>query len=355
MLPVSAKSKIDNQVLRKQLEQAQQIIQAQDQKLRSLQHRIAIDAKPKKDRVLRPVHPSFALEIEYRRKLECLIDDMQKSVVYWLKAAFKANEPEVTALAQDAQSKYYIELVAHYWRIMKDRKIVATRSNYREAEKERDRLNATLAQDALPAIELRRAIRKLSRRWQKGFNEASLDLAKWFSLKVHQRSTKQLQSILKKGGWTVEMQMTKAQRDILAASIQENVSLIKSIPSQYFTQIEGMVMRSVQTGRDLHQLTTDLQRQFHTTRKRAELISRDQSNKITANITRARQLELGITTAIWVHSGAGKHPRPTHVRQNGKPYDIVKGWWDPAVKKYIFPGTEVNCRCVSRSVVAGFS
>src|ERR1700724_1725812 len=99
---LSAKSKVDSAVLRKQLEQAKQIIQAKDQELARYRSRLATDARPKKNRVLRPVHPSFALEIEYRRKLECLIDDMQKSVTYWLKAAFKANEPEVTALAQDA-------------------------------------------------------------------------------------------------------------------------------------------------------------------------------------------------------------------------------------------------------------
>jgi uncharacterized protein with gpF-like domain len=65
--------------------------------------------------------------------------------------------------------------------------------------------------------------------------------------------------------------------------------------------------------------------------------------------------QLGITEAIWVHSGAGKHPRPTHVAMNGKKYDVNKGMWDPAVKRWIFPGEEINCRCVSRSIIPGFS
>ena len=72
-------------------------------------------------------------------------------------------------------------------------------------------------------------------------------------------------------------------------------------------------------------------------------------------MTRARQDELGITEAIWVHSGAGKHPRPTHVAMNGKKYDVNKGMWDPAVKRWIFPGEEINCRCISRSIIPGFS
>lgn len=306
--PPSAKARIDVASAQKRSIAAKQVIQAQDQEFTQLRNRLATDARPKKNRVLKPALPSHAIECEYRRKIECLIDEMQSSVLYWVKAAFKANEPEVT----------------------------------------------TLAQDALPATALRKAVRKLSRRWQRSFNEASWGLAQWFGLKVHQRSTEKLHKILKDGGWTVELKLTKAQRDILHATINENVSLIKSIPQQYFTQIEGMVMRSVQTGRDLQQLTNDLQRHYKVTRRRAELIARDQNNKSNAALVRARQIELDLK-AIWVHSGAGKHPRPTHVKQNGKEYDPVRGWFDPAVRRWIHPGSEINCRCFSRSVVPGFS
>ena len=69
---------------------------------------------------------------------------------------------------------------------------------------------------------------------------------------------------------------------------------LDSIPSyhkasrlQRITNVEGLVMRSVQTGRDLRQLTTDLQEQFGVTRRRAAFIARHQSNKATASMTRA--------------------------------------------------------------------
>ena len=73
--------------------------------------------------------------------------------------------------------------------------------------------------------------------------------------------------------------MMPAMRDIMRATIGQQVSLIKSIPSQYFTNIESLVMRSVQTGRDLEQLTTDLQEQFGVTRRRAAFIARDQTTR----------------------------------------------------------------------------
>ena len=40
-----------------------------------------------------------------------------------------------------------------------------------------------------------------------------------------------------------------------------------------------------------------------------------------AAMNRARQDELGIEKARWRHSGGGKHPRPTHVANDGKTYD----------------------------------
>jgi uncharacterized protein with gpF-like domain len=74
-------------------------------------------------------------------------------------------------------------------------------------------------------------------------------------------------------------------------------------------------------------------------------------------MNRARQEELGITEAVWLHSHAGKKPRPTHLANHGKRYNVAEGWFDPdpKVRKHIWPGELINCRCVSKSVVKGFS
>jgi len=63
--------------------------------------------------------------------------------------------------------------------------------------------------------------------------------------------------------------MTAAMRDVVDATIHANVALIKSIPSQYFDQVEGIVMRGVQTGRDVGQVTKDLEGRLGVTKRRA--------------------------------------------------------------------------------------
>lgn len=259
----------------------------------------------KRERTLRPVRASAAIEVAYRRRLLRMVDQMHRSLDYWIRAAYRANEPRV-------------------------------------------------AQDATPADVLQRVVRALRRKWLKRFDDAADELADYFAQSVEDRSTRVLRKILKDGGWSVKFKMTPAQRDVLDAVVHENVSLIKSIPRKHLDDVEGMVMRSVAAGRKLDVLAKDLQKQYGVTRRRATLIARDQNNKATTMLNRARQKELGVEEAVWVHSHAGKKPRPTHVKMDGKKYRVDQGMWDPAVQKYILPGELINCRCFSRSVIPGF-
>jgi uncharacterized protein with gpF-like domain len=265
-------------------------------------------AKAKGETILRPVLPNAGLEAEMRRKLTALIEEMGNSVQYWTAAAYRKNEPEVAALAQDET----------------------------------------------PADVLLKTIRGLRRRWLKRFDEAADRLADYFSTAIKDRSDAVLKKILKDGGFAIEWKMTPAMRDVMQATIGEQVGLIKSIPEKYFGQIEGAVMRSVQTGRDLKQLTDDLQKIEGVTRRRAVFIARDQNNKATASMKRARLLELGLDEETWNHSGGGRHPRPTHVKagRDKTRYKVSEGWPDPALKgKKIWPGTEPNCKCFGRPVL----
>lgn len=258
------------------------------------------------EKVLRSVHPNVGIEMEYRRRLIRMIEDMHNSVMYWVEARYKNNEPAI-------------------------------------------------AMDASAASVLRMTINKLAKQWLKKFDEGARDLAAYFAQDVSLRSDAQLKQILKKAGISVKFKMTPAQKDIMKATVQANVSLIRSIPQQYLNGVEGAVMRSVQTGRGLGALSKELQQKFGVSKRKAALISKDQNNKATSAFNRARQQELGITEAIWMHSHAGEVPRPTHVKMNGKRYDVSQGMWDKDEGAYIWPGQLINCRCTSRPVIPGFN
>jgi SPP1 gp7 family putative phage head morphogenesis protein len=265
----------------------------------------------RKPKTLRAIQPNAGIRAAYRKRLLALINEMAKSYTHWLRAAYRAHPPE-------------------------------------------------MAHDEVPSAELKRSLQKLSKRWKRNFDTASEELAEYFATRVEHRTRANLMGILKKGGWTVErdlFKMTATMRDVMTAMIAENVSLIKSIPAQFHTQVEGSVMRAVVAGGDLQQMTRDLQKQFGVTRRRAEFIARDQSSKATAAITRTRYIDLGIEEAIWMHSAAGKTKRPTHVANNGKRFNIRTGWFDPdpKVRRHIQAGELINCKCTARPVIRGFS
>jgi uncharacterized protein with gpF-like domain len=214
-----------------------------------------------------------------------------------------------------------------------------------------------MALDKTPAEELRTELERLGKRWERNFDEGAKQLAKWFTRSTANRSDAALRKILRDAGFSVKFQITPNMRDVLDATITENVSLIKSIQAEFHTQVEGLVMRSVTAGRDLAGLTSELQERFGITRRRAELISRDQNNKASSALRRVRELEIGGQEGVWLHSHAGKVPRKTHLANNGKRFNLKTGWYDPdpRVKRHILPGELISCRCTWRLVVKGFS
>ena len=214
-----------------------------------------------------------------------------------------------------------------------------------------------MAADATPSENLAEAIRQLRRKWEDGFARLAPDLARYFATAAADRTDTQLRAALRKAGFTIKFALTPRIRNIVEASMAENVALIKSIPAQHFTQIEGDVMRAVQVGGDLGPLAQKLQHQYGVTRRRAAFIAQDQNRKAFAVIERARYLELGVEQAIWRHSAGGKTPRPSHVKagREGVIYDVAKGWFDPDVKEFIQPGQLPNCRCFARAILPGLA
>ncbi len=112
------------------------------------------------------------------------------------------------------------------------------------------------------------------------------------------------------GGLTLKTDiLTGELKDVLKASIAENVSLIKSIPDQYHKQVEGAVMRSITSAQGGEQLVPFLKKYRGITERRARNIAGDQWIKAYSSINRVRMQKLGIRKYEWLHVGGSMHPR----------------------------------------------
>lgn len=206
------------------------------------------------------------------------------------------------------------------------------------------------ADDNNPSTKLKTAITALGAKWAADFEVKATSLAKAFFDQVLQSVDGSLSVQLKSAtGFAVPFQMTKEMDMMKEAIIGENVSLIKSIPQQYFTQVESMVMQSVIQGGDIKTLADNLHNRFGITKRRAVLIARDQNFKANSALSRVRQQAAGITEGIWQHSGGGNEPRPDHVRATGKKFLLSQGC--KISGEYIQPGQLINCGCSWRPVI----
>ena len=144
--------------------------------------------------------------------------------------------------------------------------------------------------------------------------------------------------------------------EMFSSWVRENVSLIKSIPDQMLTQVEGIAQRGLRSGRSPRDLAKEIKGRFGVTESRARLIASDQINKLNGQITEKRQKDLGIETYFWQTSG-DERVRESHKVLDGK----LCRWDDDTVysddmgatwKKRSsiggddgHPGSPVRCRC----------
>ena len=145
--------------------------------------------------------------------------------------------------------------------------------------------------------------------------------------------------------------------------VSENVRLIKTIPEKMLTKVEEIVNTAVRTGVTHIELSKRLVESFGIAKKRAIIIARDQINKLHGNLTRVRNLELGITEYKWSTS-KDERVRHSHEVLDNK----ICSWLDFNIYKNNIndkkqlqrlsinatlsnPSQDILCRCTSIPII----
>ena len=150
-------------------------------------------------------------------------------------------------------------------------------------------------------------------------------------------------------------------------AIEDNVNLIKTIPSKFFDKIGKAVELRTVGKMSRGALVKRIKELGGVTQRRAELIADDQTAKVTERMMLARCRNAGIKRVMWLHSSISMHPRDYHKtrwdghtgKYNGKPNGL-NGYIFPIDKPPVidrktgergYPAQLINCHCFLTPVI----
>lgn len=217
-----------------------------------------------------------------------------------------------------------------------------------------------IAFDESISSQARIALNQLRQKYGNKFNDKSKILAQSLLKKTNRYAnwqfTKNLKDMLgdnAKGFAMSGSAISPEKSEIMKALLFENVSLIKSIPNEYFKQITGAVARSIENGEGIRWLAKELKEYGAKTDRRAQLIAQDQTRKAYNSINLRNFQDNNVRKFKWLHSGGSRDPRPYHKDVlDGQIFDIdAPPIIDPKTGERGYPGQLPYCRCTMAVVL----
>lgn len=210
---------------------------------------------------------------------------------------------------------------------------------------------AFYATDALFSSVFESTLKSLQQRWGRIFEGFAEKLAPEFVNKVEGQATSATMHSLSVAGLKAPVAAYNSNvANTIQASVDFNHTLITSLSKEAHEHVYTAVMLSLTSPNPEEQgldgITAALTKAGIHSKKRADLIARDQTSKIYSSLSDARMEQNGCEEFEWLHSSAGKVPRHTHVEKNGQIFKLndPRLWEGPKADQGP-PGWAINCRC----------
>lgn len=227
---------------------------------------------------------------------------------------------------------------------------------HKDVKKELGALYSVLASDA--PLTLTEIMARLRKRWYYIFEKRAREMAKWLADSVQKRTRQDIMNQLKKMGFALTPNYTGAEKKLIKDFVAESVSLIKTIPQTFLREVQGTVKKAFERGGDRAAIKEAIEDKIdhplvHNAERRAELIAKDQTQKVTQDFARANAQAYGATKARWIHIPGEKTSRITHIQMDGEEFDINVGLYDPDVGENVLPGQLIYCMCTQEFLFPG--
>lgn len=225
-------------------------------------------------------------------------------------------------------------------------------------------------QDAAISVvpsELEIALAALAAKQSMGLGSNAKQVSRWYCRQLLRNISADQKRALKKAGistawlkqkWTVQIVRGQYVAPSVAAKIPEqveaNAALITKLCERSAQKVQNAIAEGISKGYNLSRLTEKINGLENMDEARAARVALDQSCKLNQFIQVENSKALGVKEGIWVHVPGQYESRASHMKMNGKKFDLEKGMYDPDVEDYIQPGELPYCRCCFKAILPGF-
>ena len=128
----------------------------------------------------------------------------------------------------------------------------------------------------------------------------------------------------------------------MTQKVGENIDLVKTIPGRFRDGLKAKLEKELREAPfDQERLTKLLREEYKMGGYNVRRLCRDQTSKLTSQLTELRHGQLGITGYVW-RTSADERVRPTHAANEGQTFE----WANPPAETGQ-PGNDVMCRCIA--------
>lgn len=137
--------------------------------------------------------------------------------------------------------------------------------------------------------------------------------------------------------------------------VDENVLKIKSIPNETLGEMQKIVLDGYKRGATITDMTKSIQEQYRLSKRKAQLLARDQVSSLNSQISKMQQQDAGCTKYRWSDSRDSR-VRDCHRSLNGKVFswdEPPEMWYETKSRGRVYtgrhchPGEDIGCRCVA--------
>lgn len=134
---------------------------------------------------------------------------------------------------------------------------------------------------------------------------------------------------------------------VLEIAAMRNASLIRGMADDVLKQIAVQTTEALLNGESVAKLRERIRGRLNVSDSRAQLIARDQTAKLNADLNQKRHTDAGIESYVW-RTSADERVRPRHRDLEGKVYKYGE---PTGAEEGLPPGKPIRCRCIAQAIV----